>query len=76
MADHERQEDLVRASALDWTIVRPVVIDDGVTEEPPSVSVDRPPAGMRVARGQVSRAIADALDDPTTVGHALSVGRS
>jgi uncharacterized protein YbjT (DUF2867 family) len=27
--DHERQEQLVRASGLDWTIVRPSAFDDG-----------------------------------------------
>ncbi|NUS43894.1 MAG: SDR family oxidoreductase [Mycobacteriaceae bacterium] len=28
-ADHHRQEDIVRASALDWTIVRPSAFTDG-----------------------------------------------
>lgn len=30
MADHQRQEQLVRESGLDWTIVRPAAFTDGV----------------------------------------------
>ena len=29
--DHDRQEQVVRQSALDWTIVRPVMLNDKAT---------------------------------------------
>ena len=47
--DHERQEQLVRQSGLDWTIVRPSAFTDA-------------PAGERDLRLKISRAdIADFL---------------
>lgn len=46
--DHNRQEDLLRASSLDWTFVRPVFLNDKApvtyqvaSAKPPSLSVSR-----------------------------------
>ncbi len=38
--DHERQEQLVRESGLDWTILRPVVLNDEPAAFPPNVGMD------------------------------------
>ena len=72
MDDKEVQEALVRASALDWTLVRPSGLTDGpgvgsVLSGPGSLK-DSLPAG-RIPRGQVTRAdtaafLVRALADP------------
>jgi uncharacterized protein YbjT (DUF2867 family) len=48
IADHERQERLVRDSGLDWTIVQPVYLTDG--DEPAAVSPAGDVEGMHVSR--------------------------
>jgi len=73
VTDHEIQEAAVRASGLDWTIVRPVVLHDEVTSNPPSVSTDDKVAAMRVSRRQVARVEADALVRDDWIGRVLSV---
>lgn len=71
--DSERQEGVVRGSGLDWTILRPVALHDGVDPEPATVRVDDTVVGMRVSRQQVARAAVSALDDSTTLGRTLSI---
>lgn len=73
MEDKERQEACVRASGLDWTIVRPVKFIDG-----PRADRVRVGEGVRWAFGRVTRADAAAVmlrcaGDPATVGKALTV---
>jgi len=76
-ADSGRQEEAVRASGLDWTIVRPVSLTDadpdGGPEAPARVTTDDTRRGLKVSRAQLARAHADALADPATVGATLSV---
>jgi uncharacterized protein YbjT (DUF2867 family) len=74
--DHERQEGLVRASGLEWTIVRPTVLHDEPTAEPPYVGSDERPPSMRVSRHQVARVLADALDQDALVGRVLTVSEA
>ena len=45
--DHERQEQLVRESGLDWTIVRPSAFTDGPADDNFKVDI---PAGERRLR--------------------------
>jgi nucleoside-diphosphate-sugar epimerase len=71
--DHERQESAVRASGLDWTIVRPVVLNDEPTDTPARVGLDDRVPAMRVSRRQVARVIADGLDRDEWIGRVLSV---
>lgn len=71
--DTERQEQIVRDSGLDWTLVRPVVLHDDDVAEPPHVSAHDEFRGLKVSRGQVAMAIADALGRPDTVGATLTV---
>jgi uncharacterized protein YbjT (DUF2867 family) len=71
--DHEVQERLVRGSGLAWTIVRPTVLHDDLTDEPAYVSTDDRARTMRVSRRQVARVEADALEDDGWVSQVLSV---
>jgi len=72
MEDKERQESLVRASGLDWTLIRPT----GLTDLPPSglawsgpgkmaasLPAGRRPKG-RVSRGDVADLVVKSLTDP------------
>lgn len=75
-ADHETQEALVRASDLDWTIMRPGYLSDapptgGPVEIPRGAEGDMSP---NVSRADVARRIVDVLDDPSTYGRALTLG--
>ena len=72
-ADSARQEGLVRASGTDWTLVRPVSLTDQPADDGAHVSTDGDVRGMTVSRGQVARAVVDALADPRTAGATLSV---
>jgi uncharacterized protein YbjT (DUF2867 family) len=56
IADHERQERLVRDSGLDWTVVQPVYLTDG--DEPATTSPSGDVAGMHVSRQAVGGVLA------------------
>jgi uncharacterized protein YbjT (DUF2867 family) len=71
--DHERQEDLVRRSGLDWTILRPVVLHDEPEPDAPYVGTDDRVPTMRVSRRQVARVAADALETDRLAGRVVSV---
>lgn len=73
MEDKERQESSVRASGLDWTIVRPAKLRDG-----PISGRVRVGEGLRWGFGRVSRADTAAvmlrcIDEPGTIGKALTI---
>ena len=71
--DSERQERAVRASGLDWTLVRPVSLTDEDPAGPADVATDGTVTSFTVARAQVARVTVDALQDPATVAKVLSV---
>ncbi|WP_435741726.1 NAD(P)-dependent oxidoreductase [Nocardioides sp. SYSU DS0663] len=73
VADSAVQEDVVRRSGLDWTLVRPVVLTDDAATGPAHVSDEDDVAGWKVSRGQVAGALVGALEDTATVGRTLSV---
>ncbi len=73
MQDKERQEQIVRASGLEWTIVRPGGLTDG-----PQTGVYKSGTDPKITAGQVSRAdVADfvlkQLTDATYLHKAPSV---
>lgn len=72
MVDSERQEEAVRASGLDWTIVQPVYLDDGPRAEP-TVSSDGTTGARKVSRLSVGRVLADAAEGLHGNGATLSV---
>ena len=76
IADTERQEQIVRASGLDWTLLRPVGLNDsteGIFSGAPFVSTTDQHAGMKVSRAQVAAACVAALADASTIGATLSI---
>lgn len=74
LADHAEQEDLVRASGLPWTIVRP----GGLTDKPATgrvVALEEPsPFAATISRADVAAFILDSLDRPGDAGHAYALG--
>lgn len=76
LADHGDQEAVVRASGLDWTIVRPGGLTDGpatgtcVAQE----TAERRPMKARVSREDVAAYVVSILDDAGTHGKALALG--
>jgi uncharacterized protein YbjT (DUF2867 family) len=73
--DHERQEQLVRESGLDWTIVRPSAFTDGPADGNYKVDI---PAGERGLRLKISRAdiagfLAGCLRDTAFIHRAVGI---
>ncbi len=69
--DHERQEELVRAAGLDWTVVQPVYLTDGTEEAACSPAGDV--QGWRVSRAALGGVLAGAVADPGLAGTTLAV---
>jgi nucleoside-diphosphate-sugar epimerase len=73
VTDHVRQEELVRESGLDWTVVRPVVLEDTETDTSPRVDLEDRVDSMKVSRTQLARVLAQAVDRDDWQGRTLSV---
>jgi uncharacterized protein YbjT (DUF2867 family) len=71
--DSGKQEEVVRASGLDWTIVRPVSLVDDDPGASAHVTTDDTRRGLKVSRTRLAGVHADALTDPATIGATLSV---
>lgn len=71
--DHERQEAIVRASGLDWTIVQPVNLTDDTVLSLPFASTEAETRGMKVARSSVGRYLVHAVEDDTTIGRSVAL---
>lgn len=73
MADHTRSEQLLRASGLDWTALRPVLLDDA-----PS-ALSAAPMGLdgprlaKVSREALARTVVHVLRDGATFGQAIGL---
>lgn len=66
IADTERQEEVVRASGLDWVIAQPVTLTDGDEPGPAFASAAGDTRAMRVTRERVARFLVDAATTSTT----------
>ncbi|MGY1821969.1 NAD(P)-dependent oxidoreductase [Geodermatophilus sp. SYSU D00079] len=71
IADHERQERLVRDSGLDWVVVRPVYLTDG--DEPATVSTVGAVEEWRVSRRAVGAVLADAVEGDGWLAGSIAV---
>jgi uncharacterized protein YbjT (DUF2867 family) len=71
IADHERQERIVRDSGLDWTIVQPVNLTDG--DEAATTSRTGGVEVMKVSRRAVGAVLADLATGSADVGSCVSV---
>lgn len=66
--DHERQEDLLRVSSADWTIVRPVGLTNGKKEHEIQVSFNNvPKPSLTVTRDDVARFMIRALREKSYI---------
>ncbi len=71
-ADKAIGERLIRNSALDWTIVQPVMFTDGPLTKNYRVGEHLPMAGMpKISRADTAHFILDRLNDPETFGKTL-----
>ncbi|WP_043619834.1 NAD(P)-dependent oxidoreductase [Nonomuraea candida] len=73
-ADFARADEAVRASGLDWTIMRPPRLTDG-RRRPYRTAVDRNVrGGITIARADLAHAVLAVTGDWATIGHSVSVG--
>lgn len=74
-ADHDAQEALVRASDLDWTLVRPTHLSDGPATGAYHVGFHELPRGSRVAvsRADVAAFMLGQLEDRTYLRQPVSI---
>lgn len=72
--DMEATELLIRASALDWTIMRPPQLKDGSAKGGYSSRIDRNVTwGFTIRRSDLAQAMVDVLTDDATIHHSVSV---
>lgn len=73
--DHELQEQLVEASGLDWTIVRPGAFTDEATTRPVIEDVPNTARGLdlKIARSELARFLTRQLSDKQYIGRAVGV---
>jgi uncharacterized protein YbjT (DUF2867 family) len=69
--DHERQEQTVRSSGLDWSLVQPVNLTDG--DEPAALSHSGDVEGMWVSRRAVGEVLADLVEATGDHGRSVAV---
>lgn len=75
LADHDAQEELVKNSGLDWTIVRPSGLRNSpATGEYKALEVgDSGHLGGSISRSDVAAFILQALRKPSTIGKAIGL---
>jgi uncharacterized protein YbjT (DUF2867 family) len=73
MADKETQEQLVRASGLDWTIVRPGGLVDGPPTGKVTTGLDKRIKAGQVTRGDVAAFVLAQLTDTTYLHAAAAI---
>ncbi len=73
--DHELQEQLVEASGLDWTIVRPSAFTDQPTTRPVIEDVENTARGLdlKIARSELARFLTRQLSDRQYIGRAVGL---
>ncbi|MEM7273411.1 MAG: NAD(P)-binding oxidoreductase [Actinomycetota bacterium] len=73
MADTELQEQVVRSSGLDWTLMQPVHLTDATPHAAAVLSTTGETGAMKVSRVAVGRAIEHAVGAPTLSYETVSV---
>lgn len=73
--DHELQEQLVEASGLDWTIVRPAAFTDAETRRPviEDVPVTARGLDLKISRSELARFLARQVVEKTYLGRAVGL---
>lgn len=73
--DKDRQETLIQASGLDWTIVRPASFRNGVPAGPLRAVTDVTGITLRkIGRSEVATFLVDELEQRRHVGRAVFIG--
>lgn len=73
--DHELQEQMVEASGLDWTIVRPGAFTDKATSRPAIEDVPYTARGLdlKIARSELADFLTRQLSDHKYIGRAVGL---
>jgi putative NADH-flavin reductase len=69
-ADHTQQEAWLRHSTLDWTIVRPVALNDDSDLKQLVVSYNQRPSPFKMSRKQLAKFMVDSIDNPAFIRKA------
>lgn len=64
-ADHNAQESLIQSSGLDWTIARPVGLNENENLGKLMVTYDKTPKPFRMSRKQLAKFFIDNIDSKT-----------
>ena len=73
-ADHERQEQIVRASSLDWTIVRPMRLTDGRARGRFKRETGPTRLPLSISRADVAAFHLEALETDQWLGKTVHIG--
>jgi uncharacterized protein YbjT (DUF2867 family) len=73
-ADHERQEDQVRTSGLDWVIARPSRLTDAPARKRYVKRTAIESVPMTISRADVADFLVEACEVAAWVGHAVQLG--
>jgi len=63
--DHGKQEDILMKSNSNWTIIRPVGLNNSNRNKTPKVSIDKKPPNIMVSRKTVAKFVVDNLNNNT-----------
>jgi putative NADH-flavin reductase len=72
--DHERQEELLKASDLDYTVIRPVGLTNGKTNKEIIVSINnKPKPKLTISRNNTARFMLDILEKGSYIRQMPSI---
>jgi putative NADH-flavin reductase len=64
-SDHNKQEELLMKSNLDWVITRPVSLNNNEVLKNLVISYDTKPSPFKISRKQLAKFLVDSLEDET-----------
>lgn len=75
--DHERQEALIQASALDWTLVRPTALTPGRKPQPVKETFGKTPKpSLTISRASLGQYLIEALERQDVVRQTVAISRA
>jgi uncharacterized protein YbjT (DUF2867 family) len=73
MADHTRSEALLARSGLDWTALRPMMLDDASSSAAAREMKSGDSLLKKVSREALARTVIQALSDHSTIGRSIAL---
>jgi uncharacterized protein YbjT (DUF2867 family) len=73
MTDHTRSEALLAGSGLDWTALRPMMLEDASSSDAAREMKPGDSLLKKVSREALARTVIKALDDPSTNGRSIAL---